>query len=436
MAQSKLSKSYWRFLTAAGISNLGDGISSIAYPWLASAVTRSPILIALMGFASRLPWLLFTLFAGVISDRFDRKRIIVGMDLIRGVMTVLVAISVGLFHDSLPSLTELTKNAAVETQWPLYIILLVSALMFGCAEVLRDNTAQTVMPELVEKDALEKANGRLWNTESIAGTFVGPPLGSLLIGIAAFLPFWIDAASFFISVALVASISGSFRKIESSKPEKMNFRRDIKEGFAWLWSHPLFRFLAITLGIMNFIDSLVGATFILFSQEVLGTSVTQYAILGMAGAVGGIVGGSYGDRLAGRLGRGNTLKLTLAVAPIASLLIGLSQSWIVAAIVMALSGCTSVMWNMITVSLRQSTIPSHLLGRVNSVYRFFGWGSIPLGIIGGGVIVDLLADQIGRVQALRSVYFISAALSLAILIAAAPRLSNARIEAVRGEGLS
>ena len=437
MSKAGLSRGYWRFLTAAGVSNLGDGISSVAYPWLASAVTRSPILIAMMGFASRLPWLLFTLFAGVISDRFDRKRIIIAMDFFRGVMTVCVAISVGLLSDSLPRLGELTSGQEIQTQWPLYIILLVSALLFGFAEVLRDNTAQTFMPALVDKEGLEKANGRLWNAESIAVNFVGPPLGSFLIGVAVFLPFWVDAATFFISVALVASIGGSFRKIkdpaESAAKEKVNFKRDIKEGFSWLWKHSLFRFLAIVLGLMNFTNTLVEATYILFAQEVLKTSVNQYAILGMAGAIGGLLGGTFGDRVAGKLGRGTALKLTLIYGPIAALGIGLTTSWIVVFIISIGFGFTSVIWNLITVSLRQSTIPAHLLGRVNSVYRFFGWGTIPVGIFLGGLIVRILSDHIGRTSALRSVYFISAALSASILLLALPRLSNERIEAARGE---
>jgi len=433
MSKAQLSRGYWRFLTAAGVSNLGDGISSVAYPWLASAVTRSPLLIAMMSFASRLPWLLFTLFAGVLSDHFDRKRIIIAMDFFRGVMTILVALSVGFLHSSLPKLDQLTSGDSIPTQWPLYIILLISALLFGFAEVLRDNTAQTFMPALVDKEGLEKANGRLWNAESIAVNFIGPPLGSLLIGIAIFLPFWVDAATFFISVALVASIGGTFRKIPEQSKEKVQFKRDIKEGFAWLWSHSLFKFLAIVLGLMNFTNTLVESTYILFAQEVLKTSVTQYAILGMAGAIGGLLGGTFGDRIAARLGRGAALKLTLLYSPIAALGIGLTTSWVVVFIISIGFGLTSVIWNLITVSLRQSTIPSHLLGRVNSVYRFFGWGTIPIGIFCGGLLVKVLANHIGRVDALRSVYFISAALSAILLLLAAPRLSNERIEEARGE---
>ena len=98
-----LGKNYWRLWTAHATSNLGDGISGIAYPWLASAVTRSPLLIAAVAVASRLPWLFFTLPAGVITDRFDRRKIIVAMDIARGFLALAVAFTVTSQKDSLPN---------------------------------------------------------------------------------------------------------------------------------------------------------------------------------------------------------------------------------------------------------------------------------------------------------------------------------------------
>ena len=129
--------------SATTVSNLGDGIVSIAYPWLASAVTRSPLLIALSAVVSRLPWLIFTLHAGVITDRFNRKRIIVAMDSARGLLTIAVGFFVYLERDSLPSLNELTSLTDLETNYTLYSVILITAFLFGLAEVLRDNSAQT-----------------------------------------------------------------------------------------------------------------------------------------------------------------------------------------------------------------------------------------------------------------------------------------------------
>ena len=429
----KLGSSYWRLWTATAISNLGDGISGVAYPWVASAVTRSPLLIAAAGFASRLPWLIFTLHAGVITDRFDRRKLIVAMDAIRGVLTLIVGAIVLLNKDSLPSLNDLSSITDLETNWPLYITLVITAFLFGLAEVLRDNSAQTLMPSVVEDENLEKANGRIWSAESLTNSFIGPPLGSLIIGIAIYLPFFVDAGTFFVSVALIASISGSFKPVQEKPREKINFKAEIKEGFQWLWAHDLLRPMAIILGCLNLLGTMVAATFILYTQEVLNTSVFVFAVLGTAGAVGGIIGGLVAPKISQKIGSGPSLWLSLAMGPIGALVIGTSRSWQVVWVVLLFQSFFSILWNTITVSLRQSIIPSHLLGRVNSVYRFFGWGSIPIGMFLGGGLVTIAQHFVSRDMALRTPYFAGVALGVLLFIFAAPRLTTKAIEQARSE---
>jgi MFS family permease len=431
----KLGSSYWKLWTATAISNLGDGVSMVAYPWLASAVTRSPILIAAAGFVSRLPWLIFTLHAGVLTDRFDRRKLIVAMDFMRGLLTVFVGLVVFFNKDSFPALDELTTITNLETNWPIYFTLLITAFLFGLAEVLRDNSAQTLMPSVVDKENLEKANGRMWSAESLTNSFIGPPLGSLLIGIAIFIPFFFDAVSFFFAVALIASLKGTFKPVADDKPrEKINFKAEIKEGYVWLWAHPLLRPMAIILGSMNGLGTMVGATFILFAQEVLETSVFTFALLGTAGAVGGTVGGLLAPKISAKLGSGRSLAMTLAAAPIGSLIIALTTTWQVVWVVVVFETFFAVLWNTITVSLRQSIIPTHLLGRVNSVYRFFAWGSIPIGMFVGGGLVSALTLVISRENALRAPYLFGVVLGLLLWALAAPRLTTAKIEAARKAG--
>lgn len=431
--KNKLGRAYWKLWSATAISNLGDGVSAIAYPWLASAVTRSPLLIAAAGFASRLPWLIFTLHAGVITDRFDRRKLILAMDSFRGVLTILVGVVVLLNQDSLPSLNELTSITDLETNWGLYLTFIASAFLFGMAEVLRDNSAQTIMPSVVEKENLEKANGRMWSAESLTNSFIGPPLGSLLIGIAIYLPFFFDAGSFFIAVALLATIKGNFKPIHDAPREKVNFKAEIKEGFTWLWNHTLLRPLAIILGCMNGVGTLVGVTFILFAQEVLGTSVFVFSILGTAGAIGGIAGGLLAPKISEKLGSGPSLWIALIVAPLGYVIVGLTSSWQVVWVVTVFESLAAVLWNTITVSLRQSIIPSQLLGRVNSVYRFFAWGSIPIGMFAGGAVVTLIDGVTSREVALRAPYLLGAVLGLFIFIFAAPRLTTKALNKARAE---
>jgi MFS family permease len=431
----KLGASYWKLWTATAISNLGDGVSMVAYPWLASAVTRSPILIAAAGFASRLPWLVFTLHAGVLTDRFDRRKLIVAMDFMRGLLTVFVGAVVYFNRDSFPALDELTTITNLQTNWPIYFTLLITAFLFGLAEVLRDNSAQTLMPSVVEKENLETANGRMWSAESLTNSFIGPPLGSLLIGIAIFIPFFFDAVSFFFAVALIASLKGTFKPVVDEKDrEKINFKAEIKEGYAWLWAHPLLRPMAIILGSMNGLATMVGATYILFAQEVLQTSVFTFAILGTAGAVGGTIGGLLAPKVSAKLGSGRSLAMVLAAAPIGSLIIALTTTWQVVWVVVLFETFFAILWNTITVSLRQSIIPAHLLGRVNSVYRFFAWGSIPIGMFLGGGLVSALTLVLSRENALRAPYLFGVVLGLLLWAMAAPRLTTAKIEAARKAG--
>lgn len=431
----KLGASYWKLWTATAISNLGDGVSMVAYPWLASAVTRSPILIAAAGFASRLPWLIFTLHAGVLTDRFDRRKLIVAMDFMRGVLTVFVGAVVYFNRDSFPALDELTTITNLQTNWPIYFTLLITAFLFGLAEVLRDNSAQTLMPSVVEKENLETANGRMWSAESLTNSFIGPPLGSLLIGIAIFIPFFFDAISFFFAVALIASLKGTFKPVAAEKGrEKINFKAEIKEGYAWLWAHPLLRPMAIILGTMNGLATMVGATYILFAQEVLQTSVFTFAVLGTAGAVGGTIGGLLAPKVSAKLGSGRSLAMVLAAAPIGSLIIALTTTWQVVWVVVLFETFFAILWNTITVSLRQSIIPTHLLGRVNSVYRFFAWGSIPIGMFLGGGLVSALTLVLSRENALRAPYLFGVVLGLLLWAMAAPRLTTAKIEAARKAG--
>ena len=433
--KTKLGASYWKLWSATTISNLGDGIVAIAYPWLASAVTRSPLLIALSVVVSRLPWLIFTLHAGVITDRFNRKRIIVAMDSVRGLLTIAVGIFVYLERDSLPSLNELASLKNLETNYTLYSVILVTAFLFGLAEVLRDNSAQTLMPAVVEDKDLEKANGRMWSAESLTNSFIGPPLGSFIIAIAIFLPFFVDAATFFVAAALIASMKPTVKSFApEAKTGPINFKVEIKEGFSWLWSHTLLRPMAIILGLINGIAALTAAVFILFAQEVLNTTVFIFAVLGTAAAVGGILGGLLGPKVSEKIGSGRSLALALFAMPLCTLLIGFTSMWQVVWILVAVSTFTGVLWNVVTVSLRQSLIPTNLLGRVNSVYRFFAWGTIPIGTLLGGGLVAVLEGPFGRELAFRSVYFVGAASGFLLFIYAIRVLTTEAIDKARAAG--
>ena len=420
---------FQRLFTASTISNLGDGMGQIAYPWLASAVTRNPLLIALIVVAQRLPWLVLSLPAGVITDRVDRRRLIVRMDLARGAITAIVAIGVTLGVDTLPDPSAVT--GAVSTSVGLYVLVVAATLLLGCAEVLRDNAAQTLLPAIVESERLERANGRLWAAEATANQFAGPPLGSVLLGLSFALPFVIDAATFLVAGALIATIGGTFRPVVDPDSERRPWRDDLREGITWLRGNRVLWPMALVLGAMNGTDALAGATLVIFAQEVLGAGPFLFAVIGTGGAIGAIVGGWFVPNLSKRFGGGTVLAVAVAGLMVIPFAIGLAGAWPVVLVGFALTAMFGTAWNVVTVSLRQSVIPDRLLGRVNSVYRFLAWGSIPIGAAIGGLVVTVLDGPFDRETALRAPWIISGVVHIGLLMVVLRRLSTAALDSIR-----
>jgi MFS family permease len=454
----RLGANYWRLWVASVISNLGDGIGAIAYPWLASAVTRNGFLIALIAVAQRLPWLIFTLPAGVITDRVDRRKIMVAMDVVRATLTLLVALSVLANEGVLPAPEALAGgDVEIATNLTIYLVLLFSALLLGFAEVLRDNSAQTILPAIVEPENLEKANGNLWGAEMVANSFVGPPLGSVLLGIGFAFPFFFDAGSFAVAAALIFLMAGNFRPKGEQRSGPVDWRGEIKEGFNWLWHHPVLRPMAIVLGFLNGLGMMVFATFVLFAQEDLDLSTglftgvlgdfagalgfetvgaLVFALLMMGGAIGGILGSILAPKLTERIGSGPSLALTILSGIVTMVVTGITTRWWIAFLMSVAGVFTAMLWNIITVSFRQTIIPDNLLGRVNSVYRFFGWGMMPIGSAIGGLIVASSEAVMDRGMALRMPFFVAAVSYAVLFLYAAPRLTTERLETARDAGVA
>lgn len=378
--------------SASAVSNLGDGVSALAFPWLASLITRDPTMIAAVAAAGRLPWLLLTLPAGVLTDRADRRRLIVLSDILRIVLTSGVIALIA----TLPQLP-------ISDSSHFYVIGLAAlAFLLGTAEVVRDNAAQTALPSIVNAGDLERANGQLWSIEQIMGSFIGPPLAGVLIAYAVPAPFVIDALTFGVAAWTVWLIAVPPRVAPPRRP----FREELSDAFRFLWSHPALRRLALMLGIINAVATGSLAILVLYSQEILGLSGIGHGLLLTAGAAGGVVGGILCPALAHHLGPQRSIILALTLFPLPFLMIWATSSEIVVAFALFAEMFIALLWNVVTVSYRQRLIPDVLLGRVNSIYRFFAWGLMPVGAILGGVLVSLAEPEIGRDAALRLPYLI------------------------------
>jgi MFS family permease len=398
-----------RFIAASGLANLADGVAVMAWAWVASLLTRDALLVALVPVALRLPWFLFALPAGVVTDRVDRRVLILWMDVLRGVAFALAA---GALWQALPLAPA--PASGVSDPW-LFSLICGAALLVGGAEVFRDNAAQTLLPALVPHAGLERANGQLWSVELLANALIGPALGAFLIGLSLPLPFAMNAAAYAIAVLLLLGVVGNFRPVQTAP---RNWRVELAEGFGFLRGAPLLRTLAWTTGFWNLVHQIVVIGLVLHAQENLGLSAQVFGLVLAGGAIGGIFGSLLGERIVRALGPVRSMQWMLAVSVPAFAVIALAQGPLTLAVILAVMEFTGLVWNIVSVSTRQRMVPDALRGRVNSLYRLLAWGMMPVGLILSGLIVRAGEGMMARDAALTLPFLVAALGALALTVAA------------------
>jgi MFS family permease len=398
----RLGVHYWRLWWANAISSTGDGAFVAALPLLAVTISRDPRLVAVVTAAGYLPWMVLSLPAGALVDRYDRATLMWRAQAVQAVVVAAVAVLV---------VFRITNIA----------VLGLAGLLLGCAEVVFSNAAQAMLPALVPPELLARANGSQQVSLTVGETFLGPPAGSLLFAAAAALPFGLDAASFAGSAALLARLPRSRKDPGQARPA---IRAQIAEGLRWLYRHRLLRVVAVLLGIFNFANQMGQAVLVLLATQTLHVGTRGYGLLLAVTAIGSVAGGLVSPAVTRRLGMLPSLIIAGAVDAAVFAGLGLAPDPAVAALMLAGQGFAVTMWNVVTVSLRQQVVPAHLLGRVNSVYRMLGWGLMPVGALAGGFVA--------HAAGLRAPYLVAGLLCGLSLLAAVPLLLAARQTASPG----
>jgi MFS family permease len=393
----RLPRNFWRQFVASGVSNVGDGMVHAAAPLLTLTLTNDERLIAGVSFCAAIPWLVLSLPAGVYIDRFDRRKLMIAANVIRAVLFGLIAFSAA------------TGTLSI---W-IFMAILIGV---GCCEVIFDMSAQAFLPQIVPDHLLEKANGRLSSLEMITNTFIGLPLGAWAFVLAIGVPFGVNAASFALAALLVASIRIPSAKTPKANSEELrnSFKADLTEGLQWLWSNKLIRTLAIMLGIANMTAMFGEAIFVKYAAVELGVTGRAYGFLLALTAIGSILGGLLGDKIAKRFGIAQSIVYSYFVFGFVGIIYFFMPNIWAVAIAASFMGLAGTTWNVVTVSLRQRVIPTELFGRVNSVYRFIGTGSIGIGALIGG--------QIAYSTNLRMPFLVAAIIGLGALAIGGPTL--------------
>lgn len=376
-----LGRDYWRLLVGSASSNLGDGIRVAALPLLAVTLTDEPLLISGVAAATFLPSVLFGPIGGAMIDRADRRRLMVAGQLSRGVAALLfVALLAG-------------DAGGI---WAVYAL----AIALGLGEVVVDGASQAVIPSLVPRTLLERANARLVSAQLVLDEMAGSALGGLLFAVNPIVPFVLDAATFLVGGAAVSRISRPLPP-STTNPDggTSSMRADIIEGFGFLAGHKLLRAMAASVGLMNLAASTGGSVLVILVVDELDAPEATFGLVLAASAVAGFLASLVAERIVARLGRAVTLVGAVAVIAMALLLIALAPNvWAVAA-GMALIGFGVAVFNIPGRAVRQEVVPNHLLGRVISSYRVLGFLGVPLGAVLGGVLTDLAGTRAAYIAA-------------------------------------
>lgn len=407
--KSQKRNGFLRFSSAVGLANLGDGIAVVAWAWTASLLTRDPLWIAILPATLRMPWVIFALFAGILADRADRRFLIVLCDSVRamayGLAAAFIFINLPLAE---PAMKGLDNGG-------LYVSLLGLGFIIGCAEVTRDNAAQTMLPAIVPPDGLERANGFLGSIETVGNEMAGPALGAFLLAFFLPAPFLVIALAFLCAALLTASLRGDFKAV-ARPTHKLRLRAELMEGIRFIIGQPLLRILVLITGLWNFFAEMALIGLILHVQENLNAGATTYGIMLAVGAVGGVIGGLVVTPVLRMVSKGAMMQWTgLVTAPV-FFIIAFAPGPLTVAAALFLFYLSGIMWDTVSVSYRQRVVPDKIRGRVNSVYRLFAWGTMPLGLLTSGALVNLAEGVLGRSTAL-IVPFLVAALGILLLSA-------------------
>ncbi|WP_369379940.1 MFS transporter [Streptomyces sp. cg36] len=355
---------FGRLWTAAVVSRFGDSLRTAALPLLAASLTSDPLKVSLVTAVGFLPWLLFGLLGGAVADRVDQRRAMWAVDLVRGALVAAFAAAVALGQASLALLVAL-------------------AFALTSLQTLFDNAATALLPSLVPKSALGRANARLMTGQQLAGGFLAAPLVPLLLAAGPAVPYAADAATYVLAAALVASLRAGAPD-RPARPPGSTLRGETAEGLRALWRDRVLRGLCTATTLCNMGVGALIATLVLHVTGWLHAGHAGYAAAIAAYGAGAVAGGSLTHRLARRLGRPRSVLLAGAVQTGCLAAIGgIRELWVTVA-AMAVFGAMGMVWNVNQVTLMQERTPREMLGRTSAAFRTLAVAGAPLGAVLGG----------------------------------------------------
>ena len=378
----------WVRLQAVAVSgSVAEGLMLSVLPWIAATITADPRQLSLVNVVGQSPWLVFSLFAGVLIDRVRRSAVLRSAYAVQGCAALALAVAGVTDALSLP-------------------LLVVVAFVVTSAQVLGDGATGALVPEVVEPGRLPAANTRLILIDRGVVQFAVPPVAGFLVAFGLGTPAWVAFVAALVALSLVRGL-GSARVTPSTK----NPLRDIGEGLRFLVRTRLLLSITVAVGLGSFAASATMAMFVLYAKERLGLGAVGYGVMLAAMAAGWVASSFVVGRVVDRLGYAWSMRLAQAGMVVTTALFAVLPPWAWAiGVVMFGQSAIVMVWNVCSQSSRQRFTPAELLGRVLTSHRALAWGLTPLGALAGGFV----AAGFG----LRAVWVMGALIQVGALITA------------------
>jgi MFS family permease len=351
------------------LSTAGSSLSTIAYPLLVLALTHSPAQAGLVSFARLLPSPLLALPAGVLSDRLDRRRIMLASDGVRAVAMATLALVVW------------RSNVF----WPIPLLAFVEgagdAFFYACS----GGVLRSVVPPAMLPTAVSVQQGR----SAVVG-IVGPPAGGALLAVARALPFGVDALSYAFSFAAISAMRTPFQ--QPREPRPLRIRADLAEGFRFLWKQPFLRMTTFFYALGNFT---IPAFLFIVLVEARRHSLTGgeigilLAVFSACILAGSLLGGAARQRLSLRTvvlleAYSGVLAVLFLIEPNVYLLLG---TLLPQALVLPIT-------DSYVIAHRLAATPDRLLGRAEAARLTIARTATPLGSLAAGVLLSATSARV------------------------------------------
>jgi len=363
---------FWKFWTGETVSAFGTSITQFAMPLIVFKLTGSAVALGGAAAIFTLPHLLFGLAIGAWTDRTDRRRLMIAVDVLAAaaVASVPIAAATGLL-----------------TVWWIYAVTFVTSTL----SIFFETAQFGAVPSLVDRTDLITANGRI-QASFAAASVLGPVAAGVLLG---FVPvetvLYVDAASFLVSAVTLSFIRRSFNA-EVAQRRMTSIRQDIAEGLRYVLSHPVLRNISLMMALINLVSTAVFAELVLFAKQELGAADGQIGYIFAAGGVGVFLCSLAAGPLRRRWSFGNVALGALMLSGILTVALAYTRSLWLGIVFWGLSAGLGTLFNINTGSLRQAIVPNQMLGRVISIAMVLAWSANPIGAIAGGILIERTGD--------------------------------------------